>query len=97
MTQLVIYLICVALLVLGSLGFIAALGISGRIRMMLACLAACVPIAAGIWLFQSSGLRSGDFDRLLAAATQDIQQMPQNLKEAQSVRSTLKEMLHSSP
>lgn len=97
MTQLVIYLICVALLVLGSLSFIAALGISGRIRMTLACLAACVPIAASIWLFHSSGLKIGDFDRLLAGATRDLQQMTQNLKEAQSVRSTLKEMLQNSP
>lgn len=93
MTQLVIYLICVGLLVLGSLSFIAALGISGRVRMLLACLAACVPIAASIWLFRSSGLKVSDFDRLLAGATRDVQQITQSLKEAQSVRSSLKDLI----
>lgn len=93
MTQLLIYLAGLGLVVLGALGFIAALSIPGRIRMLLACLAACVPVAAGIWLFRSSGIRLSDFNRLLASANQDVQQLTRDLKEAQSLRGSFQELL----
>ena len=50
MTQLMMYLLCVGLVVAGSLSFIAALRIPGKIRTLLACVAASVPVAFGVWL-----------------------------------------------
>ena len=43
------YLMSVGFVVVGALGFIAALGIPGRFRSFVACVAACVPLAAGAW------------------------------------------------
>ncbi len=93
MTQLVVYLISVALVVLGALAFIWALSIPGRFRMILACLAACVPVAAGVWIFRASGLKVTDFDRLLRSATGEIQQMTKGLKETQGNRQALQDLL----
>ena len=93
MTKLLIYLVSAGLIVLGSMGFIAALGISGRIRMLMACLAACVPAAVGIWLFHSSGLKVRDFGPLLQSTTDEVQQVFSNLKESQSMRREMNKLL----
>lgn len=93
MTQLAVYLLSMGLVVLGALAFISALKIPGRVRMGLACLAACVPAAAGVWIFQSSGLRITDFDRLLRSATAEIQQATKGFKENQNNRQAIEELL----
>ncbi|MBI3312539.1 MAG: hypothetical protein HYZ88_03330 [Candidatus Omnitrophica bacterium] len=68
-----LYMISVGLVVLGAMAFIAALRIPGRIRMVIACLAACFPVATGIYLFQSSGLKISDLDRLVRSASREIE------------------------
>ncbi len=68
MIPLFLYVLSVGLVILGAMAFIAALQIWGRFRMILACLAACVPIAAGVYLFRSSGLKISDWSRLLHSA-----------------------------
>lgn len=93
MVQLFIYLVSAGLVVLGSLGFIAALSIPGRIRSFLACIAACVPIAVGGWLFQSSGLRLKDLGTLVQGAAHDVQQTMQGLKETQDTKKQLENLL----
>ena len=93
MTQLAVYLISMALVVLGAMAFIWALSIPGRFRMVLACLAACVPVAAGGWIFRASGLKVNDFGRLLKTATEEIRQMTKGLKETQSNRQSLEELM----
>ncbi len=93
MTQLAVYLLSMGLVVLGALAFISALNIPGRVRMGLACLAACVPAAAGVWIFHSSGLKIADFGRLLRSATADIQRMTSGFKENQNTRREFEELL----
>lgn len=93
MVQLFIYLVSAGLVVLGALGFIAALNISGKIRAFLACLAACVPIAVGVWLFHSSGLRISDFGMLVQATAKEAQGMTQGLKDAQEFKKQFQDIL----
>lgn len=95
MIELALYLICVGMVLIGALGMIRALSIPGRTRMVLACLAAAVPVGAGIWLFHSSGLRLGDLDRLMRNASAEVQQAVQSLKDAKSFqgKGDLKELL----
>lgn len=93
MIQLLVYLASAGLVVIGSLGFIAALSIPGRIRSFLACLAASVPIGVGIWLFRSSGLHLTDFGRLVQASAGEAQQLVQALKETQHLKGSLDELL----
>lgn len=93
MVELGLYLVSVGMIVIGALGMIRALSIPGKTRMILACAAAAVPIGTGIWLFCSSGLRVGDLDRLVRASREDVQQTVRALKEAQSFRGGLEDLL----
>ncbi len=93
MPQLLIYLVSLGLVVLGALGFIAALSIPGKVRAALACLAACVPIAIGIWLFRSAGLRLTDLDHLLKSTTTDIESLTRDLKGTEGFRRQLDDIL----
>ena len=86
MVDLAVYLICVGMVVLGALGMIRALSIAGKTRMVVACVAAAVPIAAGVWLFRSAGLKLGDLDRLMQASAGEIRQVTQSFKGEQSTR-----------
>ncbi len=93
MIQLLIYLISAMLVVIGAVAFIAALNIKGRFRALVACVAACVPVGIGFWLFQSAGLKVGDLDPLLQKASQEIQEMFKGLQETQSVRKEFQDLL----
>ncbi|MBI1952548.1 MAG: hypothetical protein HYS41_00280 [Candidatus Omnitrophica bacterium] len=93
MAQLLVYLVSVGLVVLGALGFIAALSIPGKVRSVLACLAACVPITIGVWLFRSAGLKLTDLSGLLKSTTADFQNLTRDLKETQSFRRQFKDIL----
>ena len=89
MTQLAVYLICMGLVVLGAMAFIAALNIPSRIRMVVGCLAACVPVAAGIWTFRSAALQVSDFGPLLRNASREIRQLVENLKQLREIHHSL--------
>lgn len=93
MVQLFIYLISAGLVVLGALGFIAALNIPGRFRSVLACLAACVPIVVGGWLFKSSGLRLQDLGPLVQEAAKEVQETARGLKDAQEFKKQFQDLL----
>ena len=80
MIPLMIYLLSAGLVVLGALAFIAALRIPGRIRVLIACGMACVPIAAGAYIFHSSKLKISDWDRLIRSATLKMEQMGQGIQ-----------------
>jgi len=89
MIKLGIYFLAVGLIVLGSLGFIAALTIKGRIRVVLACLMAAVPILAGILLFHNARIRPRDLSRLVRTTTQDVKALTQDIQDARDVRNQL--------
>lgn len=93
MVQLAIYLISMGLVVVGALCFVSALSVKGRIRVFLACVAACVPIGVGVWLFHSAGLHPRDLNTLLRKASADVQGMMDGLKGAQEARQQIQNLL----
>ena len=97
MISLAVYLFCVSLLVLGALCFIAAMYIPGRMRMMVACLAACVPIAAAVWIFRSSGLRENEFGSLLKTVGQELGQVGQNIKKGREIQAEIDKLFDEGP
>ncbi len=97
MMDLLVYMLCAGLLVVGALAFIWALSIPSRFRAVLACLAAFVPVAVAVWIFRGSGLKVGDFDRVLRSSAADVQQISRNFKEAQNSRQTFENLLEPPP
>ena len=97
MVQLAIYLISLGLIVLGALCFVSAMSVKGRVRVFLACVAACVPIGVGVWLFHSAGLRPRDLDRLLRQTSEDVQGFVDGLKKGQESRQEIQDLLSSQP
>lgn len=93
MMQLFLYLLSAGLVVLGALAFIAALKIPGRFRMMMACLMACVPAVAGVYLFQSSGLKISDWDRLVQSANQEIDQIARGFQGNRTSQAEIMQLL----
>jgi len=93
MVQLAIYLISMGLVVLGALCFISALSVKGRVRVFLACVAACVPIGVGIWLFHSAGLRPRDLGVLLRKASAEVQEFVEGMKKAQESHQQIQNLL----
>ena len=61
MVELSTYLISLFCIMLGMMGLIAALKIEGWVRMLVACCAALIPVAAGMFLFWSAELSLSDF------------------------------------
>ena len=86
MIQLGIYVFSVVLVVVGVFGIISALGREGIVRVMLGCVAACVPIAIGVGMFRISGLRVNDLKPLVRAATQEMAQFTQGLQRVKQNR-----------
>ena len=93
MTKLAIYLLCVGLVVMGAFGFIGALKIEGRLRTLLACLMASVPIAAGIFLFHSAGLRPGDLRHLVRTASEQMKQISADIQDSAETRGKLYKLM----
>lgn len=81
MVKLSIFLICLLLVIVGSLSLVSSMSVDGKYRSVLACLFSCVPIAAGIWLFYSSGLKIGDLQRLLQDTVHEIERVVRIIKE----------------
>ncbi len=81
MVQLTIYLVCVVLIIIGSLSLVSAMSVDGKCRSILACLFACVPIAVGVWLFYVSGLKVNDFPRLFKETSQEIERVATLIKQ----------------
>jgi uncharacterized membrane protein len=92
MVQLTIYLVCVVLVIIGSLSLVAAMSVDGKYRSFLACLFACVPIAIGIWLFQISGLKINDFPRLFKETSQEIERVAKIIKDGVANRNDFEKM-----
>ena len=97
MVQLAIYLISLGLVVLGALCFVSALSVKGRVRVFLACVASCVPIGVGVWLFHSAGLRPRDLDPLLRKASADMQGFIDGIKKTQESHREIQDLLGGQP
>ena len=96
MMELFLYLLSAGLVVLGALAFIAALRIWGTFRMILACLAACVPIAAGVYLFHASGFKISDWSRLLHSADVEMTRTAEGIQRNRTTEEDLMRMVDSS-
>ncbi len=81
MVQLSIFLICVVLVIVGSLSLVSSMSVDGRYRSVLACLFSCVPIGVAVWLFYSSGLKIGDLPRLLQETAREIERVVRIIKD----------------
>ena len=82
--QFSIYMLCVGLVVVGSLSLVSALSIAGKFRLIVACLVACIPIGVAVWLFRSSGLKINDFNRLLQLTQHEIEKWVEAMRQAQT-------------
>jgi len=90
-----LYLLCAGLVVLGALAFIVALQIPSPVRMVIACFLACVPVATGVYLFRSSGLKVSDWDRLLRSTDKEMQQMGEGMRRNKETQEDLMNMVGS--
>lgn len=95
MIPLFLYLLCAGLVVLGALAFIVALQIPSPVRMAIACLLACVPVATGVYLFRSSGLKISDWDRLLRSTDREMKQMGEGMRRNKETQDNLMKMIES--
>ena len=94
MIKLAVYLLSFILVTLGVQALVSALHISGRIRMLLACLASLIPIAGGVVLFQSAGLHLSDLQTFVEEGSADIHHLIDNMEHSQRL---LQELRHSQP
>ena len=92
MAELGIYLISLGLVVMGATALIMALTIPGRIRSLIACLAALVPAVAGGYLFHEAGLEIRNLKPILNAAKADLESFMQGVQKAQSLGSAIEEL-----
>ena len=83
MIDLIIFLMALFWITLGVVLLIQALNIPGFIRMVLGVVFACLPIAAGFWLFLSSDLHIEDTRRLFRGAQTEVENFFQSAAHRQ--------------
>ena len=94
MIKLAVYLLSFILVTLGVQAFVSALHISGRIRVLLACIASLVPIAGGVILFQSAGLHLSELRTFVEDGSADVRRLIDNMERNQRL---LQEPRHPQP
>jgi len=91
MVELAAYLVSLFCVVLGMMGLISALKIEGWIRRSVACCAALIPVASGIFLFWSAELHLLDLRPTFHSARKEMKLLSRGLDRARHLPASLEE------